>query len=229
MTLQQRYRRIGIDEVARRAERLVARVHNKLDVPADRAALRRGLGQSPEHPSVRACHAIVADLVDEHDDRATERAFYTVAALIAAQSRQARDDSKADPTKEAGDEPADGANARATDPAATRARPAPNLGATLASALNDHKLSVSEETTEARLHLLCRQNLDGLHRHLPRLVTHLRAELVPIDWVQLIVDLSRWNTTGDLVAKQWLQAFHRTLATNHHTTNPTDAPDKENQ
>jgi CRISPR type I-E-associated protein CasB/Cse2 len=208
------------DELTGRAAALVERVHRTLHTPGDRAALRRGLGQPPEHPNVRASHRIVATFVRDSDSLATERAFYAVASLIAAQPRKARDDSLTDTDEAAENEPA--GTAAATELPAPRRPRHTNLGATLAQAVNSRILS--EQTTEARLHLLCRQNLDGLHRHLPRLIAHLRADLVPIDWVQLTLDLARWPIEGDRVAKRWLQAFHRTITPDA----AIGEPDKDN-
>src|SRR5699024_6005229 len=59
--------------------------------PGTRAALRRGLGRPPEDIANFHAHAVVALYLPEEHDRATERAFYTVAALVAAQPRGARD------------------------------------------------------------------------------------------------------------------------------------------
>jgi CRISPR type I-E-associated protein CasB/Cse2 len=84
------------------------------------------------------------------------------------------------------------------------------LGATLAEAAAGSATNLRNDTAEARLHLLCRQEVDGLHRHLPRLITHLRTGNIPVDWPELVVDLSRWGTERDFVAKRWLQDYYRT-------------------
>ena len=58
--------------------------------PGRRAALRRSLGRLPEDAGYRA-HGVVARFLSETPNRAEERAFYAVAAMIAAQPRDARD------------------------------------------------------------------------------------------------------------------------------------------
>jgi CRISPR system Cascade subunit CasB len=182
----------------------------------------------------------------QRDVDAIERAFYTVAALIAAQPRTARDEdlgSDAAGDADTGDDATDGmaptetpgsgtphngisstpdssttdgstgSTTQATAAASTTGfgpRRAPSLGRTVADGVRTGKLN--EETTSARLQVLCRQDVAGLHRHLPRLVSHLRADLVPVDWVRLTVDLARWGRNGDQVAKGWLQDYYRRLA-----------------
>lgn len=150
--------------------------------PGRRAALRRGLGRTPEQ--VWTMHAIVAPWLPERRylaaHRAAERAFYTVAALIAATSE--------------GEQPDDAGQ---------------SLGATLAHAVRQ---GMNPDTAEKRLHLLVRQGMDGVHQQLPGLVRYIRSLGVAVDWAELITDLSRWGTTRgrDAVAKQWLQDFYRT-------------------
>lgn len=194
---------------------------------AARVALRRMVGRSPEHPYARAAHAYLARYTREDDNPAVERAFYAVAAMIAAQPRDAREatdrtsseesaeentdeqpvDAEAasdeEPVQDVTDDPPSGAG----DDAETTAPRGTSLGATLGQATATGKRSF--DTTEARLHLLCRQGVPGIHRHLPRLVARLRADLVPIDWPELTVDLARWGSDRDLVVKQWLQDFYR--------------------
>src|SRR5437879_4658232 len=89
---------VSTEEVRRRAERFVQTVTARIGKSAgDRAALRRAVGRSPQHPTARPAHAIVAPYVrPDADDAATERAFYAVAAMIAAQPRKARDHAAAD-------------------------------------------------------------------------------------------------------------------------------------
>lgn len=171
---------------------------------------------------------------------AVERAFYLVAGLIAAQSRGAREGSLAmfaadtvsatasetvttveppptgiNPLAFAGTgnggEDKDGhSEAWASPPARRRRR---DLGRCLAEAVNTEPASSKDQLyrrLEAQLRLVCRQDLDGLHRHLPRLVRYLRGGGVDLDWVQLTVDLARWGTDADSVARTWLNSFYRT-------------------
>ncbi|WP_462187162.1 type I-E CRISPR-associated protein Cse2/CasB, partial [Frankia sp. CcWB2] len=220
-----------------RAARLVEAVTDALAVPGRRAALRRSLGHSPQDPVVARAHGMVAPYLPVLPDPARdgfypdtaidvvaiERAFYTVAALMAAQPRSARDaeiaaaeaatptsseETTRTPTTEAEADSAAEDRVGAADPADTTTVPAgtgrrrPSLGYTLAAAVRAGKLN--GETIPPRLQLICRQDVAGVHRHLPRLVGQLRSDLVPVAWVPLIVDLARWGRYRDQVAKGWL-------------------------
>jgi CRISPR system Cascade subunit CasB len=173
---------------------------------------------------------------------AVERAFYTVAALIASQPRSARDehlaklagqtetpgtdlaevDSATDAdagegaasAASAGNEPqipehpGSGEETKRRSPERSR-----SLGRCLAEAVNRTPRQEQTEAysrLEARLRLMCRQDVDGLHRHLPRLVQYLRSDQVDIDWVRLLIDCARWGVDADTIAKTWLQNFYGT-------------------
>jgi len=167
-----------------------------------------------------------------------ERAFYTVAALIAAQPRSAREEKSAEPAESAGAQESDaqksdagGNEVRAAQetqtetPGSAAARTAPgaedgarrrraasrSLGRCLADAVNQapgHERNDLYSRLETRLRLLCRRDVDGLHRHLPRLVRQLRSDEITVDWVRLLLDLAYWGVDPDLVAKTWLQQFY---------------------
>src|SRR5699024_193461 len=66
------------------------------------------------------------------------------------------------------------------------------------------------DMVRGRLHLLARYRTDRLHRELPKLITHLRASAVPVDWGLLLRDLALWDEERGRVAKQWVQQYHRT-------------------
>lgn len=88
-----------------------------------------------------------------------------------------------------------------------------DLGRCLADAVNTEPPPSKDQLyrrLEAQLRLVCRQDLDGIHRHLPRLVRYLRGGGVDLDWIQLTVDLARWGTDADTVARTWLNSFYRT-------------------
>ncbi|MBD2895635.1 hypothetical protein amrb99_45740 [Actinomadura sp. RB99] len=229
------------------ASRLVKDVEDRIETsPGDRAALRRSLGRSPQdvlsHPAI----AIVARHVPEPlvptdkvrgtrgislvEAESVERAFYAVAALIAAQPRQSpQDEAEQDDTEHDGSNEQEGESdvSGAADDAEERpeAPAQPSLGTTLALAVAAPRSPLRHDTIEARLHLLCRQRLDGLHRQLPRLIAQLRVTRVPVDWPRLVVDLARWGTESDLVAKRWLQDYYRTyfrLTATADKSEPTD-------
>jgi len=179
------------DLILKNAGELVREVRQLLDSPADRAALRHSLGRPPRDATLAVHRIIVRHLPGRQLDDATERAFYAVPAYIAAQPRQARDQDTA---------------AGAHAPGSGRPQ---NFGDSLARAAFREGPAASGRM-DARLQLLARQDLDGLHRQLPRLVLHLRADLVRVDWPVLIRDLARWGRDPKQVAKEWMQAYYRT-------------------
>ncbi|GAA1748945.1 type I-E CRISPR-associated protein Cse2/CasB [Streptomonospora arabica] len=204
------------------ADRMVAhlRVVNQRE-PGTRAMLRRGLGRPPEDIANFHAHAVVTRYLPDDSSPAEERAFYTVAALVAAQPRGARDQEAGasvedDPFDEhvedgatpaaAQNAPADRKSAGVPDEAGKETRR--TLGQSLAWAVENGHLK--GDMVRDRLHLLARYRTDRLHRELPKLIAHLRVDLVPIDWGYLLRDLARWDTERDQVAKQWVQHYHRT-------------------
>ena len=173
------------DELVREVRQLAAAK------PADRAALRHSLGRLPKEVGLDVHRIVVKHLPHQQVDDATERAFYAVPAFIAAQPRHGRDDDAA-------------AGAETPGPASHQ-----NFGESLARAASGSGPNASDRM-DARLQLIARQDLDGLHRQLPRLVLHLRADLVRIDWPLLIRDLARWGRDPKQVAKEWMQSYYRT-------------------
>ncbi len=165
-----------------------------------------------------------------------ERSFYTVAALVAHQPRFVEDADDEEP--EAPGEAAEtglveGGHTRAEEGNSTTERRREeekiDLGAALAiSALRqsgdlqgkrgDPRDLGSDQRwvapQEKRLHLLCRQDLDGLYRHLPRVMGLLRSQAVTPDWTVLAGDLYAWGSPGsrDRIAKKWLDNYYRTLS-----------------
>jgi CRISPR type I-E-associated protein CasB/Cse2 len=180
--------------------------------PGRRAQLRRGLRLPPERAVTM--HAVVAPWLDQVNRPSTERAYYVVAAMIADQTRSARDDTAREETPP---EPAiDGQQPRPPRPS--------NVGESLAEAVRRER-GLARNSAEKRLHLLVRQDLDGVHRQLPGLVRHLRTIGVPVDWVQLLRDLSRWPYDRDRVTKAWLQSFYRALP--DHLTDTTQTSEED--
>lgn len=252
------WRGVGSVALEGSARALVKRARRTVGTPADRAALRRSLGREPDDRMTQPAHRIVGPLLprivrDAADGgvprsgmseiAAVERAFYTVAALIASQPRSARAESP--------DKPAERSDASAgAEIVETRATSAPgneadaasaaqvvvnesglageaaaaaegghsrpggagrSLGRCLADAVNQAPVREQADLygrLEARLRLLCRQDVDGLHRHLPRLVRQLGSDQITVDWVRLLLDLAYWGVDADLVAKTWLQQFY---------------------
>ncbi|MFF5110894.1 type I-E CRISPR-associated protein Cse2/CasB [Streptosporangium sp. NPDC000509] len=182
--------------------------------PGRRSALRRGLGRPVEDAVVRKAHAVVAPWLPTRPGRAVESAYYSVAALIAAQPSARREQA---PDTEPAAPPATPEGQE--EPKRTRS----SIGGTLGVVVRDNKLN--PVTVEARLHLLCRQDVTGLHRQLPGLVRHLSTKEIAPDWGRLLVDLSSWERRRDLVTKKWLQDFYRAM---NSTTDHNDS-ESENQ
>lgn len=57
--------------------------------------------------------------------------------------------------------------------------------------------------------LLTRQSLNGLHRHLPSSMRHLRQAGTDVDFAVLLADLTWWPTQSKTIARRWLQDFYR--------------------
>ncbi len=168
--------------------------------PGARAALRSGLGKPLDE--VPRMHRIVAPLLplSVRDDD-TQRAFYTVASLIAAQKSEAL---------RAGRIPADGSTPTDGDSSAARAPYGTSLGLTFAAAVSaDGRNGLRENAAETRLNLLTRQSTPGLHRHLPAAVRQLCDKKTPPDWAQLLVHLRAWPRDRKEIGRRWLQDFYR--------------------
>lgn len=172
--------------------------------PGARAALGEGLRHRPERFPQGAVRAILtaalghgpeparaawARGVGKHTGLEAQReyAYYTVAALIAAQARDARDRQ-----------------------AESRDRQERSLGHSLA--LLDSHLPFDEESPrEADLRLMAKQGLAGIHAVVPDVVRQLRnrPDPVPVDWSRLILDLTAWVQARETVTKRWNDDYYR--------------------
>ncbi|MFI2673738.1 type I-E CRISPR-associated protein Cse1/CasA [Streptomyces albidoflavus] len=186
--------------------------------PGARVALRQGAGRGRKE--VATMHRIVAPWLPEQRDDVEERAFYAVAAMIANRPRhtfQPASGESPDETDRPTPQPAPGAGTAsaadtgigATNSTAEDAgtKPRSSLGAAYARAVNDQLLR--EDSAEARLDLLTRQSLNGLHRHLPSSMRHLRQAGTDVDFAVLLADLTWWPTQSKTIARRWLQDFYR--------------------
>jgi CRISPR system Cascade subunit CasB len=190
------------DRLAREVLRITAQS------PGDRSVLRHSLGRPPESVAM-GVHRIVAPLLPKDPREGEERAYYAVAALIASQDRQARDQasSKGDPAAKPGNV---GAQETPDEPGEGEDEPdRPNLGYSLAQLAHKSDRDKSK-TLGDRLELLARQDIDGLYRHLPRLILQVGSDHVRIDWGLLVWDLTRWAHDPRQVAKEWAQDYYRT-------------------
>ena len=180
--------------------------------PGVRVALRRGLRRDLD--DVRGLHRIVASWLPDNPSQAEERAFYAIAAMIADRPRHTFTTSET--TGPAETLPAD-QNDDTSAPAIAQETTAPparlrrdSLGASYARAvLAQAGRGLREETAEARLNLLTRQSLPGLHRHLPGSVRHLRDTGADIDFAILLDDLATWPQRSKTIARRWLQDYYR--------------------
>jgi CRISPR system Cascade subunit CasB len=198
-------RRVHVPKEADRLAREVLRITARN--PGDRSVLRHSLGKAPESVAM-GVHRIVAPLLPKEPKEGEERAYYAVAALIAAQDRPARDQagSEAGPETAPDSMPAQQATG---GPGEQDEANRPNLGHSLAQFAHKSDRDKSK-TVGDRLELLARQDIDGLYRHLPRLILQVRSDQVRIDWGLLAWDLTRWAHDSRNVAKEWAQDYYRT-------------------
>ncbi|MET8540176.1 type I-E CRISPR-associated protein Cse2/CasB [Kitasatospora sp. NPDC004799] len=215
-----------------RARAFTARIDKRShEDPGVRAALRRGVGKDLD--AVPFMHRYVASWLTEDQTRSrdVQRAFYTVASLIAAQRRDQYAAAKAETPKKSGaeeqptgegttaadaapDTPGHPADRPEDTEAGTAKRVPPrSLGHAFADGVTKggQSAGLRETSAETRLNLLSRQSVDGLHRHLPGAVRQLRGCDVEIDWAQLLIDLCQWRRRSGAVKRTWLQDYHRAL------------------
>lgn len=171
-----------------------------LEDPGARSALRSGLRKDLD--SVQRMHRLVAPWLPEQRSQEVERAYYTVAAMIAAQPRSA--------LKPAGNMDDDSVQQEPSRSTPRRFRT--SLGASFAIAVTEgpgREKEMRAGTAEMRLNLLTRQSVNGLHRHLPASVGYLRSLGVEVDWAQLLEDLGNWRARSGRISRTWLQDFYR--------------------
>ncbi len=194
----------------------VAHIHLLCAEPGTRVRLSRGRGRPVEE-----CAPMDRYLSRRTAHRAGRRAYYTVASLIATSGPQAHTpgvrpdpDDDADPMTMA-DAPGvpDAPLVAPVEPAPAPSLPdpalwfaRPNLGATLATAVN--QASHSAERTEDLLSLLTRLSDDQLHRRLPGAVTRLLQDNITPDWGVLLYDLVQRPLHRDQVGLRWRDAFY---------------------
>lgn len=217
-------------------DEFVTAVRRACTHPGTQQALRRGLAK-PVHEVPARTHAALLRDRDAHvpdQVRGEERrAYYAVAALIAARPRAER---LADPTDdETGPTDADltsadppigspGSTTAHTEDTSRRRVPAqhsgpeqppqprPCWGTSLGASLGQAVARDASRAggTESRLHLLVRQETDGLHRMLPAVLRLLGSAGVSADYGQLLYDVARWSYRREETATRWLEDYYRT-------------------
>ncbi|MFF3755181.1 type I-E CRISPR-associated protein Cse2/CasB [Streptomyces sp. NPDC002018] len=209
-------------------------------------ALRRGLAKPVDEVPARTHAALLrSGLVPDTAGGAARRAYYAVAALIAARPRAERlldavtREAVGNGTVQA-DTPPDVPDSRIRAAVASTAttvgqasrtgeRPGPgtaaqtsetrprfswgtSLGASLAQAVTrGGQDAVKEDGVESRLHLLVRQETDGLHRMLPAVLRQLGSAGITADYGRLLYDVRRWQYDRDATATRWLEDYYRVL------------------
>jgi CRISPR system Cascade subunit CasB len=172
--------------------------------------LRTGLGRPVERCNY--LHRYLVRRLPERMHRDARRAHYAVAALIAARPRSART--------------ADAERAELTG-LVPQWFARPNLGASLASAVNAQ--IIKADSAEQDLHLYSRQSSDALHLRLPAMTRHLLSGGIAVDWAVLLEDLTWWDRDRDRIATRWLESYFRTLhadpAGRDTDLSSTDTPD----
>ncbi|WP_328765423.1 MULTISPECIES: type I-E CRISPR-associated protein Cse2/CasB [unclassified Streptomyces] len=167
------------------------------------ADLRSGLGLP--YDRCQRMHRHLMRLVPERNRHPeARRPYYVVAALIAARSRGVRDED-AERNSAA---PAQG-DASPSEPGGTAQSwwQRPNLGASLAEAVNLGALAAG--SAESELHLLARVGSESLHSRLPALVGQVNGRGVVLDWAVLLDDLAGWDYSQDRIATRWLESYFR--------------------
>ncbi|WP_067473447.1 type I-E CRISPR-associated protein Cse2/CasB [Actinomadura hibisca] len=182
------------------ARDFIARVHRLCEDPGKQAALRSGLRRPLD--DCKRMHALIAPHVRTARNSNRERAYYAIAAMIAALPPQAR-----------------GASAE------SQRR---NFGVCLAQGVD--RGTLRESAAEARINLLTRQSTEGVHRHLPSAALVLAQRPADVDWAQLLLDLRDWDDRRDRITRRWLQDFYRTRFKSEELADrPDDAtPNEEN-
>lgn len=182
----------GAPDASRASDRFVAHVLELCGSSRTRSDLRSGLGLPVERCN-RMHRYLVRRLPDTLHPHA-RRAYYGVAALIAARPPRARDTDTERPSAP-------------KEPTAWWARP--NMGASLAAGVNAGLLRPG--TAESHLHLFSRQSSEAVHRRLPALTRHLLGGGITVDWAVLLEDLAWWDRDRDARATRWMEAYYRAV------------------
>jgi len=66
---------------------------------------------------------------------------------------------------------------------------------------------VVAEALERRFITLLRAHTDDLPNHLFRAIAFLKSKGIPVNWGQLLLDLTQWESNSDMVRKAWARSF----------------------
>jgi CRISPR type I-E-associated protein CasB/Cse2 len=154
--------------------------------PEVRAALRAALGKKWDAIPYKTFKHVAGAGLPESGDTDFLHAHYAVAAMIAAVPRSV------------------GLRAAAEGRGARR----PDLGWSLAKAVDHPAVGLTHGAAEGHLELLVKQSANGLHRHLPPVVGRLSERPGVLDWECLLADLSSWHRDSDRISRAWLRSFY---------------------
>lgn len=203
----------------------------------EQQALRHALAK-PVHEVPARTHAVLLKPRPPEDDRhggpdlplvpydvRDKRPFYAVAALIAARPRAQRAD--AVPPQDAEETDLSASAAGAGHQGARKFRPnGTNLGESLARAVTRGDDAIKEKGAEHKLHLMVRQDIDGLHRMLPSVVRLVSGTGVHVDYACLLRDLRSWPRYRDDVVTRWQESYYRTLGAERERAKAAKAEDR---
>lgn len=79
-----------------------------------------------------------------------------------------------------------------------------NLGASLRWLARE---SGNDESVERRFVALLNAHEDEVHEHLRQIVSLLKSKEVPINWAQLLRDVTNWSHEQRFVQRSWSKAF----------------------
>lgn len=164
------------------------------------ATLRRGLTRPPgEDPET---YPYVVPFLPDQPRPRQEAAYFLVAGLFALWHQGS---TRQTPTQTSAD-----------------------LGAALAEvrAQQAHERGQQPEagdSLERRFVALLSSEWSALPYHLRQLVNLLRSREVPIDWLQLLGDLQRWDDPHRSVQRRWARSFWRVPAGEPDTPTPSTA------
>ncbi|MGX2993928.1 type I-E CRISPR-associated protein Cse2/CasB [Streptomyces sp. JNUCC 64] len=190
-------------------------------IPGSQQALRRALGKPVNDVPTRT-HAVLlrGGILPDTARGEARRAHYAVAALIADLPRTELQGGRR-PTAPVDPDDREGADGPPQPSPGLFHPGGTSLGETLARAAalrnpdvvtRDPGAEAARVTgLEARLHLMVRQDLDGLHRMLPGVLRQIGPATVPVDYACLLRDLLAWRWRRDAVATRWLTDHYRTI------------------
>lgn len=158
------------------------------------AALRRGLGKRPGE--VPDVFPYVVPYIASWLPRQRQDDYFLVASLFATHPRLW---------------------AHPDDP---RAHEPTNLGASLRLL----STAIAGGSVEKRFTALLNAEREDLPEHLRHAVSLLKSHDIPLDWLQLLLDLRGWDWESHRIQREWARAFWRVVSTPTQTPAPELAP-----